>query len=46
VNISASTRIRGCSSLPEEAGEQEKVVAFCRWVPAYWYESAPIQYCK
>ena len=32
----------GSSSLPGEAGKREKVVAFCRWVPAYWYESAPV----
>ena len=36
----------GCSSLPEEVGEREKVVAFCKWVPMYWYESTPIQDCK
>ena len=26
--------------------ERVKVVAFCRWVLAYWYESMPIQDCK
>ena len=31
----------GCSSLPVVAGKREKVVAFCRWVPACWYKSAP-----
>jgi len=36
----------GCNSLPVEAGKKEKVVAFCMWVPAYWYESAPVQDCK
>ena len=24
-------------------GEQEKVVAFCRSVPTFWYESEPVQ---
>lgn len=28
------------------AKEWEKVVAFCKWVSACWYESAPIQDCK
>ena len=36
----------GWSSLPGEAGKREKVVAFCRWVPACWYESAPAHSCK
>ena len=31
---------------PVEAEEQEKVVAVCRWVPAYWYESVLVQDCK
>ena len=40
------TRAGGSSSLLGEAGKREKVVAFCRWVPACWYESAPVHGCK
>ena len=36
----------GCISLPVEAREREKVVAFCMWVPVYWYEFAPGQNYK
>ena len=36
----------GCSFLPVVAGEREKVLAFCSWVSAYWYESTLVQDCK
>ena len=45
----------GCSFLPREvvkreqgvvAPFQERLVNERRWVPAYWYESAPVHCCK
>ena len=45
-NIWLVQELAGCNSLPVVAREREKVIAFCRWVPTYWYESTLVQDCK
>ena len=39
-------RSRGWNSCIVGVGERKKIVAFYRWVPPCWYESAPVQDCS